>query len=74
SILVVAIGANVLAHLIGARTWYDFIGLLNKDGMAAAFRQLSWKDLLWLFVVYPFLLGCSYLPGKWFYEWLTGNA
>ena len=57
-ILIVAIMANYLATQLGLKTWYDFI---NQLGNANA---LNFKDGLWLFVVYPLILGGSNLIGN----------
>ena len=57
-ILIIAILANFLATQLGLKTWYDF---LNQWGNGDA---LSLKDGLWLFVLYPFILGCSLLIGN----------
>ena len=57
-ILVIAILANFLATQLGLKTWYDF---LNQWGNGDA---LSLKDGLWLFVLYPLILGCSLLIGN----------
>jgi hypothetical protein len=57
-VLVLAILANFLAAQLGLRTWYDF---LNQWGAGNA---LNFKDGLWLFVLYPLILGCSLLIGN----------
>jgi hypothetical protein len=57
-ILIIAILANFLATQLGLKTWYDF---LNQWGNRDA---LSLKDGLWLFVLYPLILGCSLLIGN----------
>ena len=57
-ILIIAILANFLATQLGLKTWYDF---LNQWGNGDA---LSLKDGLWLFVLYPLILGCSLLIGN----------
>jgi len=57
-ILIIAILANFLATQLGLRTWYEF---LNQWGNGDA---LSLKDGLWLFVLYPLILGCSLLIGN----------
>ena len=57
-ILIIAILANFLATQLGLKTWYDF---LNQWGNGDA---LSLKDGLWLFVLYPLILGCSILIGN----------
>ncbi len=54
-ILIVAIFANFLATQLGHKTWYDFLNQLSNG------NALSLKDGLWLFVFYPFILGCSLL-------------
>ena len=57
-ILVVAILANFLATQLGLKTWYDF---LNQWGSGNA---LNFKDGIWLFILYPIILGCSTLLGN----------
>ena len=57
-ILIMAILANFLATQLGLKTWYDF---LNQWGNG---DTLSLKDGLWLFVLYPLILGCSLLIGN----------
>ena len=57
-ILIIAILVNFLATQLGLKTWYDF---LNQWGNGDA---LSLKDGLWLFVLYPLILGCSLLIGN----------
>ena len=58
TILIIAILANFLATQLGLKTWYDF---LNQWGNGDA---LGLKDGLWLFVLYPLILGCSLLIGN----------
>ena len=53
-ILFVAIVLNIFARLVGLSTWYEF---LNKPS-----KVLSWDNYIFLFFVYPFILG---LVGKW---------
>lgn len=48
-ILFIAIVLNILAHFVGLSTWYDFINDPTKI--------LSWDNYIFLFIVYPFLLG-----------------
>ncbi|MEY8847502.1 hypothetical protein AB9K26_01700 [Psychroserpens sp. XS_ASV72] len=67
-ILIIAIIANVLAAYLGLKSWYDFIGLLTKNG-SATFSQLQVLDYLWLFLFYPFILGCGYWLGLKCYGW-----
>jgi len=52
-ILLSAIVLNILACFVGLSAWYDF---LNKPS-----KVLSWDNYIFLFFVYPFILG---LVGK----------
>lgn len=47
-VLVAAIALNVLAQRLGLITWYDFVD--NPNGASAI-------SYLWLFFVYPLVLG-----------------
>jgi hypothetical protein len=60
-VLLVAILLNFLASKLQLVGWYDFLTKWVNQGRII-FRQLSWKDYLWLFILYPFLLG---LTCKW---------
>lgn len=46
-VLVVAIAANTLASFSNLATWYDFIEN----------RTINILDIVWLFIVYPLILG-----------------
>ncbi len=65
-ILIVAIIANGVVGKIGLKSWYDFFELLNKFGFEA-FGTLKVMDWLWLFLIYPLLLGFGYLLGEKIY-------
>ena len=52
-VLSVAILANIIATKLGLKTWYDF---LNSIGNGSSLKLL---DYLWLFAVYPLILGLS---------------
>lgn len=67
SILMVAIIANGIAGKIGLKSWYDLFELLNKYGFEA-FSKLKVLDWIWLFLVYPLILGFSYLIGEKIYN------
>src|SRR3990167_5250192 len=54
AILFAAVVLNVFARFVGLSTWYDFV---NSPG-----KVLSWDNYIFLFFVYPFILG---LVGKW---------
>ena len=58
TILIIAILANFLATQLGLKTWYDFLNQWDNGD------ALSLKDGLWLFVLYPLILGCSFLIGN----------
>jgi len=65
-ILVGAIISNFFASKIQCKTWYDFL-----QGMLEGFsfwNQVSFKDLVWLFFIYPLLLGLSAHTGNIFYH------
>jgi len=62
-ILIAAILMNGLVAKLGIMGWYDFLILLGEKGVVI-FTEMSWKDYLWLFVVYPFFLGLSYKIGE----------
>jgi hypothetical protein len=65
-ILVGAIIINVLASLLGLQTWFSFIELTTNKGLNSAFKEVGFVSLLYLFVVYPFVLGfLGYLGNKW---------
>ncbi len=65
-ILIFAILINGIASYIGLKTWYDFLqGLSLKTPIK---ELLSFFDIFWLFVLYPFLLGVSCFLGDLFFE------
>lgn len=67
SILIVAIIANGIIGKIGLKSWYEFFELLIKYGFEA-FGKLKVMDWIWLFLVYPLILGFGYLIGKNIYN------
>jgi len=56
-ILVVAILANIIAVKLNCSTWFSFIDKINEKGFSKAFSEQSLGSLLFLFLIYPFLLG-----------------
>lgn len=62
AILIIAILANALAIKVDLKTWYDFLNLLNEQGLSA-FNKLNILDYLWLVIVYPSVLGLGYWIG-----------
>ena len=65
-ILTGAIISNLFAPKIQLKTWYDFLqGILVS---LSFWNQVSFKDLVWLFFIYPFLLGLSAQAGNFIYQ------
>jgi hypothetical protein len=65
-ILTGAIISNLFAPKIQLKTWYDFLqGILES---LSFWNQVSFKDLVWLFFIYPFLLRSSAQLGDFFYQ------
>ena len=60
SILIVAIIANFFAKIIGISTWYDFLNSFT-DTTTSNFKFI---DYLWLFFIYPIILGFGYFLGE----------
>jgi len=52
-ILISAILANIIAAKLGLKTWYDFLNGINNG------VSLSTFDYIWLFALYPLILGLS---------------
>jgi hypothetical protein len=63
-ILIVAIIVNIAASAVGLLTWYDFVYQISKLGLKESFLSLSFPSALFLFFVYPAILGYS---GHYFY-------
>tara|TARA_A100001015_G_C14665369_1_gene584702 strand:+ start:139 stop:381 length:243 start_codon:yes stop_codon:yes gene_type:complete len=65
-ILLIALAANALAYWIQCKSWYEFInGLMNTKNY---WNTLSLKDGLWLFLIYPFLLGLGAALGDFIHQ------
>ena len=60
SILIVAIIANFCAKIVGISTWYDFLNSFINP----AISNFKFIDYLWLFLIYPFILGLGYFLGE----------
>lgn len=56
-VLMVAVLANIAASMFGVATWYDFIFQISKLGFVEAFLSLKFTSVLFLFFLYPALLG-----------------
>ena len=64
-ILASAIILNVLAQAKGIMGWYGFLTKLAEEGQSAL-RSVRIFDYLWMFIVYPFLLGLvAWLSYRW---------
>jgi hypothetical protein len=55
-ILATAIIINLLAYLLGLNTWYDVLTGFFGDGFKIFF-EINILSLIFLFIIYPFLLG-----------------
>jgi hypothetical protein len=69
-ILFIAVIANVIAGMLHVMSWYDAIVSLQQNGWNA-FKQWRWMDYLWLFVLYPVILGAAGYYGLKLYEILV---
>ncbi|RPG56680.1 MAG: hypothetical protein CBD95_004400 [Flavobacteriales bacterium TMED235] len=50
TVLSVAILANIIAAKLSLKTWYDFLNSIGNS-------SLTLMDYLWLFGIYPLILG-----------------
>ena len=67
AILIGAIIVNILAGVLGLNTWYSFAIEIGKSGFFSALKGQGVVSLLFLFVVYPFLLGLiGYYSARFF--------
>ncbi len=57
-VLVSAILFNGLASKLNLVSWYDFLNRAIASG-SKVWQTLRFVDLLWLFIVYPMLLGLA---------------
>tara|TARA_Y100000766_G_scaffold249282_1_gene231577 strand:+ start:653 stop:901 length:249 start_codon:yes stop_codon:yes gene_type:complete len=70
-ILISAIIANMIAKLIKITTWYDFYNQLINLGFKNTINTLQILDTLWLFLIYPIILGIGFLIGEKIYIFMT---
>lgn len=70
-VLVAAIALNVAVQSLRIMGWYEFLTALSGEG-ASVFGRMRWIDPLWLFLLYPLLLGVSARAGVWLAERLIG--
>jgi hypothetical protein len=57
-IIVVAIFINFLANVIGITTWYSFLKNISGNGFMNSV-EVGWLDLIFLFIIYPLILGAT---------------
>ena len=64
-ILITAIVANILAVKLQLKSWYDLLnGLANSK---SSWELITFKDSLWLFLVYPLVLGLGAVFANFIY-------
>ena len=66
SVLITAVLANFFAEKIQCKTWYDFLKGLSSS--SNYWSVLKFKDMLWLFIAYPLLLGFGSFVGNLIYK------
>ena len=72
-ILIIAILANTLISKIGISTWYDFgPDLFEKRFLAI--KEAGFLNCLWLFIIYPLILGFGYVIGNKLYYAVFPNV
>ncbi len=65
SILLIAILANIIADYINLTTWYKFLNIiLEKGSFLKGLKEQTIFDFLWLFFIYPLILGLGYLMAE----------
>jgi hypothetical protein len=57
SILLLAIGMNLLAMRVGMATWYTYLQSAGEFGFVRATAALSIGERVFLYVLYPGILG-----------------
>lgn len=70
-VLVAAIALNLAVQGLRIMGWYEFLTALAGQG-TSVFSRMRWIDALWLFLLYPLLLGFSARAGVWLAERLIG--
>ncbi len=56
-ILIAALAVNVVASTLGVTTWYDYVTSISVLGLKTATCSLQVHEHLFLFVIYPGILG-----------------
>lgn len=66
TVLITAVLATLFAEKIQCKTGYDFLkGLSNSSNY---WSVLKFKDMLWLFIAYPLLLGFGSFVSNLIYQ------
>ena len=63
-ILIIAILSNFIVSKLGVATWYDFLNNIAKNEP----NNYSIIDYLWLFILYPLVLGSGFFLGDLMYN------
>ena len=66
TVLITAILAAFFAEKIQCKTWYDFLKGLSIS--SSYWSVLKLKDVLWLFIACPLLLGFGSFVGNLIYQ------
>lgn len=56
-ILIGAVVINIMAAWLGVTTWYPFLDAVRDRGLGAALSKENVSSLIFLFGMYPLLLG-----------------
>jgi hypothetical protein len=59
SILFVAVVVNLVVSYFGISTWYSFLSSIEQRGLIGSLAQLKFFSILFLFLIYPFILGLT---------------
>lgn len=65
-ILLFAILVNYIAGLLQLKTWYTFLEELASSNYL--WKSTKIMDVIWLFILYPLLLGVSSFLGNLLYQ------
>ena len=69
SILFIAILANTIANYINLNTWHGLVQeIIQKESVLKTLKNQNIKDLVWLLILYPTILGTGYLIGDRIYS------
>lgn len=59
SILFVAVVLNLIVGYFGLSTWYSLLNSIEQQGLIGSLAQLKFFSILFLFLIYPFILGLT---------------